>query len=266
MKFHKTCYPHLSSINSPLNQILLNHHFRTFFHNRRSSILFPETAAHRSGAVWALTPKVREGSRNGGKTDCLKGQPWPKTCTSQAVARQSDPHGKTSPTNGLRERCFKWTEISVNISLQKKPSPKNEEIILVTKFSDTGLGYIVLMYEAQNFQSKSKQHRFGSYDLGLWLHCLSIAKPGSRTFSGDAICVYDVSEVLSTWAAKTSSLTWSNYDRLRPFWQWNNPRPLYGLLHLGVQFQLCADKKTKEFSGTKKTQLLAVKQSHGYTH
>ena len=122
MKFHKTCYPHLSSINSPLNQILLllNHHFRTFFHNRRSSILFPETAAHRSGAVWALTPKVREGSRTGGKTDCLKGQPGPKTCTSQAVARQSDPHGKTSPTNGLHERCFKWTEISVNISLQKK--------------------------------------------------------------------------------------------------------------------------------------------------
>lgn len=155
-----------------------------------------------------------------------------------------------SAKDALNEPRFQSTSPS-----KKKTNPKNEEIILVTKFSDTGLGYIVLMYEAQNFRSKSKQHRFGSYYLGLWLHCLSIAKPGSRTFSGDAICVYDVSEVLSTWAAKTSSLTWSNYDRLRPFWQWNNPRPLYGLLHLGVQFQLCADKKPKNFRGPRKPNL-----------
>lgn len=107
-----------------------------------------------------------------------------------------------SAKDALNEPRFQSTSPS-----KKKTNPKNEEIILVTKFSDTGLGYIVLMYEAQNFRSKSKQHRFGSYYLGLWLHCLSIAKPGSRTFSGDAICVYDVSEVLSTWAAKTSSLT-----------------------------------------------------------
>ena len=77
-----------------------------------------------------------------------KANPSPKNCTFQALKRAR----LGSTKDALNRDVIQHLPPKTNV-------PKNEEIILVTKFADTGLGYIVLMYKAQNSRSKNQNSK-----------------------------------------------------------------------------------------------------------